>query len=119
MAFDPVQFWQLGQDLATPATDEAKVRTAVGRVYYAAFLVARDKVGVTGRRAVHQKTSSALKKGRGSRALGDKLNTLFRLRGVADYQLVPSDPAQRDWAANWKYASALASEIIPKLQALR
>ena len=118
MVFDPIQFLQLAQNLANPATDEAKLRTAVGRAYYTAFLVARDKARITRRRAVHMKTSIALKKMHGYRTLGDKLQKLSRLRGVADYQLIPLDPAERDWEVNWSSASALASDIIPKLQAL-
>ena len=39
--FDPLAFLVLARELAGEGKDEAKLRTAVGRAYYALFLIAR------------------------------------------------------------------------------
>lgn len=42
--FDPVGFLQVARDLNANATNEAEWRTAVGRAYYALFIMARDRL---------------------------------------------------------------------------
>ena len=117
-AFDSLEFLTLAQELAKKK-EEVGLRTAVGRSYYAVFLIARKKTGIRkgkGRRGVHMRVIDAIKGRRGYEATGQKLGSLFRLRIVADYQLSPKDPNDRNWVHNWSRASCLASNIIPKLQ---
>lgn len=113
---DPLAFLRVAQVLAQEA-DEATLRTAIGRAYYALFLVARDKTRVKSTRAVHTEVVSAVKKRQGYRATADQLDALRRLRVITDYQLLPDDPAMRDWSSNWTKAQTLVNHILPKLQA--
>ena len=113
--FDPLQFLQLANEIGRQG-GEPKLRAAVGRAYYALFLVARDKTGVRDRRGVHQKVISAVKKRRGFRTTGDQLAKLKRLRGVADYDMLPPDPNERDWLQNWSQVRTLAPRVLSKLK---
>jgi hypothetical protein len=113
---DPLAFLQIAQELAREK-DEAKIRTAVGRGYYALFLLAREKTGVTSTRAVHTEVVRAVRRRSGYRATADQLDALRRLRVVADHQLLPDDVALRDWSNNWASVQALIEHILPKLQA--
>jgi hypothetical protein len=112
----PLAFLRVAQELARQE-DEAALRTAIGRAYYALFLSARDKTGVTSPRAVHTEVIRAVRKRPGHRALADQLDALRRLRVVADYQLLPDDPTMRDWPSNWVKVQTLVDHILPKLQA--
>lgn len=113
---EPLAFLRVAQELAREG-DEAALRTAIGRAYYALFLMARDKTGVTSTRAVHTEVIWAVRKRPGARAIVDQLDALRRLRIIADYQLLPDDPAMRDWPSNWIKAQALVNHLLPKLQA--
>jgi len=42
--FDPRRYFVLAKDVLAASDDEAALRTALGRAYYAAFLVAREYV---------------------------------------------------------------------------
>jgi hypothetical protein len=114
--FNPLDFLGVGRELAA-SHEEAKLRTAVGRAYYSVFLGARDKAGVRGRRDVHAQVIRAVRRRSGFRAAGDKLDSLRRLRIVADYELLPQRPSDRDWHANWQIAERLANDILSKLKA--
>ena len=116
MSFDPARFLAVANDLASQASDEGRLRTAVGRAYYSVFLLAREKTGVPNKRNVHSRSHAALKRMSGCRAAGDMLAKLNRPREVADYQLLPSDPVDRDWIQNWSNAKQLANLILPKVQ---
>lgn len=50
MAFDPQKFLELARDLAERANDQAALRSAISRAYYAAFLSARAVAETGGRR---------------------------------------------------------------------
>jgi hypothetical protein len=113
--FDPLLFLTLARLLATTA-EERHIRTAVGRAYYTAFLIARDKLGVVVQKDVHTEVIRALR-GR-NRAWADKLDSLRRLRLAADYELTASDPTRRDWARNWTDTNAIATQLVPVLQAI-
>ena len=113
MAFDPGDFFTLAESLAAQDHSESRLRTAVGRVYYAAFLRARDQFHVTGRRRVHRNVITALK--RFDRAAGDQLDKLEDLRGYADYETNISDPLYSDWDDNWHKARAFAIHILGRL----
>ena len=116
--FDPLEFLTLAQHLGN-RNEESWLRTAVGRAYYSAFLIARDKTGVTGRRRIHTRVIRAVKQRRGYRATGEQLDQLFRLRTVADYELTPLEPDDRNWRHNCSTAETLANNILPRMQAWR
>ena len=110
MSFDPRLFYLVAKSIGRGNADEAALRTAVGRSYYAAFLVARDRMGLSSEKVkVHFKVESELKR-RGKLALGQKLGQLKRLRVKADYRL-----ATADWNNIWKSASALSNDLLKKL----
>lgn len=89
--------------------DEAGLRTAVGRAYYAAFLVARAKTGQTGSDDIHSRVINALRRGP-AWVLGGKLDSLRRLRTAADYEM-----SAGDWEVAWGRADALATDLLGKL----
>lgn len=117
MAFDSLGFLRLARNLADRDGDEAEFRTALGRAYYALFLIAREKTAISGRRNVHNRVINALRQRRTYRVAADQLDVLRRLRVVADYELLPVDQDQRDWRSNWARAQALVDRILPRLQA--
>jgi hypothetical protein len=114
--FEPSRFLVLAKELGCQPTDEARLRSAVGRAYYSIFLIAREKTGVPHKRNVHARTHAALKKMPGCRMAGDMLSKLSRLREVADYELLPKDPLHKDWTQNWSHAQQLADQIARKVQ---
>lgn len=110
---NPKDFLQTAQQLAS-ATDEASLRTAVGRAYYAAFLVARDKLGLTNmRKQVHLKVEQQLKRQR-KFAVAGKLHRLKELRHEADYKLSTA-PTVGNWNAAWTRAESLALSILASI----
>ncbi len=116
--FDAFAFLSLARELAAHSGDEAKLRTAVGRAYYALFLVAREKTNVREKRGAHQTVINTLRRQSGSRAIADQLDRLRRLRHLADYDMFPADPTDRDWARNWSQARTIVDWLLPKLQTL-
>lgn len=96
MVFVPAQFYELGQRLgSSAAADEATIRTAIGRVYYAAFLSAREvlweKRGFSaGLAESHGKVISELNRGK-TTALAGRLKRLRELREHSDYHLDCAD----------------------------
>jgi len=115
--FDPLEFLTVAGALAAQS-GEAEIRTAVGRVYYALFLLARERLGGAPSGSVHQQVIGSLRARSGYRIVADELDRLRRLRVVADYEMMPPRPADRNWRANWLSAQALAARILPRLQAL-
>ena len=101
--FDPAEFNKLAEELlrnlsgapvATSGPDQARVRTAIGRAYYAAFLVAREKLSDLGKITPkrnwedHRLLVDAL--GTEGGDLGSRMHYLRRKRNQADYNLNPS-----------------------------
>lgn len=115
--FDPLLYLRLAWELASQDGTEVKFRTAIGRAYYALFLLARTKSNVTGAEDVHKRVGSVVSNKPGYSIMGSQLRTLHRLRVEADYYLTPSDAAFEDWERNWKDAEHLVNAILPKLQA--
>lgn len=113
-SFDPREFLSVAAHLAQVG-DEASLRTAVGRAYYASFLLARDKTGITIGRDLHRQVIDALGLLPGCEDTAELLESLRRLRVRADYQLLPTKPKQRNWSKNWQVAYILAQQIIPQL----
>jgi hypothetical protein len=117
-SFDSALFLDLARELAE-RSDEAALRTAVGRAYYAAFLIAKQRTMVVQKEGVHDEVRSRVRNRppRGKH-LADQLRELFQLRNVADYEVVPEEAARGDWRANWERAELLADTLIPRLRAL-
>ena len=115
---DPLEFLKLARELGG-RSDEAALRAAVGRAYYALFLLARERLGIPLTIPnVHSHVARVLRGQPGCwKAAGD-LRALRALRNVADYQLMPSDPDDRDWSENWASAERIVRRVIPKLQTL-
>ena len=113
-AFDPNDFLTLARTLAVPPT-EAGLRTSVGRAYYATFLVVRDKTRVRARRYIHAAVITTVRRRSGFRATGDQLDSLRRLRTVADYELLPHRASDRDWERGWRIAEHLARHVLTKI----
>ena len=117
MSFDPNEFLRLAHAIARDSDDEARLRSAVGRAYYAVFLQARERLGLRGhRRKIHGLVIGRLKSV--NRAAGDQLDKLETLRGEADYELEVQDPLHRDWRSNWASASSYAAYISRRLRGL-
>lgn len=108
--FDPTLFLNIARELGQ-TSEEERLRTAIGRAYYAVFLVAREKLGVTTRKQVHQMVIEELRRKPGTRAIGDQLDRLRRLRTEADYDLRSTS----NWRTNWTTAQSLAERLLPKL----
>ena len=72
-----------------PLSHEILHRTIINRAYYAAFLTARDLVGLTGQSiGVHRKVIDRLAQYPGlGQAIKMDLKQLFDLRVVADYKI--------------------------------
>lgn len=102
--FSPQQYMEVARHLASAPTDEARLRAAVSRAYYAIFLMVRDKARIIGKDGVHERAKTAL--AARSSAAGGTFQTLRELRTHADYVLRPGDPgydpAYDDWEDNWK-----------------
>lgn len=114
--FDPMEFIRLADALATHDANEAALRTAVGRLYYAVFLLARAKTGVTDQRQSHERVRTALSSH--DRSLASQLGTLGHLRNVADYEMQPQIVQDRNWRNNWSNARRNARRILQSLEAL-
>jgi len=89
--FNALDFLDLAEELKS-ANDEAKIRTSIGRAYYATFLYAREWLRAKGwsiydNEEDHYRVLDGLKKYKG-RALMDKMRLLRReYRNEADYNL--------------------------------
>jgi hypothetical protein len=125
--FDPTELISLAEELlsnlsgasvARSGPDQAKVRTAIGRSYYAAFLVAREKlVGLgymtaRGGSQDHLAVVDAL--GGKESDLGGKMYGLRLKRNQADYNLNPSGFTLQAGL----YWLGTASEIIVEVNSL-
>lgn len=114
--FNPTEFFALAQQLATPPTTEARLRTAVGRAYYAVLIATRDRLAITATEGVHGLTVREAKNR--YRSYGDQLDSFRRLRTKADYNMLPTDPALPDWPALWNRADALAKRLLGQVASL-
>ena len=83
--FDPANFLPLARKLA--GGDEASARTSVGRAYYASFLIAREKLDLSGLRIpeVHQRVIEELHIR--NHLIANNLHQLRRMRNNSDYNL--------------------------------
>ena len=113
-AFHPQQFLEVARSLASPPSEEARLRAAVSRAYYAIFLMVREKVHIIGKDSVHERAKTAV--AAKSSAAGGTFQTLRDLRIHADYILTPGDPgydpAYEDWEDNWKNAEWCCDSLL-------
>jgi hypothetical protein len=141
--FPPADFLRVALELAIDARRQpladarsARVRTALGRTYYALYLLVRAEIarrhGIPVRHLQHGLVYTRLQSplaGDGVRALGRDLERLYTLRQKADYELDPDllwkeqldDAVGAEALAHraWELASALPqldfSPIVPLL----
>ncbi len=126
--FDAREFLEFAKEVASsPRASEARLRTSVGRAYYAVFLVARDRMMVIGglgpmdtRQDIHRAVVGWVKEKKSS--LGNQLDALKRLRLQADYVLSDADPRYEAiysaWSSNWSKAQEISGRILPNIQRL-
>ena len=91
MAFPPDDFDKLARKLAAPEADEATIRTAIGRLYYAAHLLTRqvlwERRGYSaGTSDAHAKLIREINKGK-TQVLAGMLKRLRELRVHCDYHI--------------------------------
>ena len=111
--FDPVEFVRIAELIAETDSSEAGLRTAVGRLYYAAMLTVRDALNVPGGRRVHGRVIGQLS-GRDTIA-ARHLRRLERLRILADYDMNIQDPLRSDWRRNYDTARSLVTFILRRI----
>jgi uncharacterized protein (UPF0332 family) len=122
-SFDPVKFLELARDLAIDGKyeRECRSRTAMGRIYYAAFLVALQKLREKGiviqddekiHRAVIQ---TYIDKGLSN--IGDILDKLREKRVDADYRMLANVPV--DQCSKYAELSEYVIELVEQLQEIR
>lgn len=114
--FEPLDFLRLADTLATPDANEAALRTAIGRAYYAMFLLARQKTSVQGRRSAHTRVREAISPT--NQRLASLLGGMSEYRDVADYEPVPSNPQFRNWRRNWEHVRRNADDVLLALSTL-
>ena len=112
--FDPLDYLHVADALTDQDPSEANLRTAIGRLYYAAFLLARESLGVAGRSRIHGRVIGEL--ARNDRVAAVELEKLFDLRILADYDLEVQDPLRTDWQRNYQFARRLAQSVLERLR---
>ena len=116
-AFDPVAFIRIAELIIEVDSTEEGFRTAVGRLYYAAFLTARDVLEEPGGRHVHSRVIGRLIAH--DQIAGQHLRRLSVLRAFADYDMNIQDPLRADWRRNYHTARNLTSFILRRLTSIR
>ena len=111
--FDPHEYLRIADVLISLDSSEASLRTAVGRLYYAAFLSVRESLGMAGRSRIHGRVIGEMR--RRDRTAAVQFDTLRNLRLTADYELEVQDPLRRDWQRNYRIARQLAAFILARV----
>ena len=128
--FNPIEFLNFAHQSASTTLSEATLRICVGRVYYALFLIARDRLypSATPPRSIRRKSLRGRSEEVGihkavidevrsrHRTTGDQLSKLQKLRRAADYWLTPSPDAYPNWQKNWQDADIIAHQILLRIQ---
>ena len=114
--FDPLSFLRLADELVTDDADEATLRTAVGRAYYAVFLIARSRVSVHGRHNIHERVRQAISPE--STRAASLLGSIAHVRFIADYELYPANPVYRNWRRNWERVRSDITKVLGELSTL-
>lgn len=114
--FGPLDFLRLADTLATDDPDEAALRTAVGRAYYAVFLLARAKTGVEGKRQAHERVRQAISPV--NERLASLLGTIATARYFADYEPRPTNSNFSDWKRIWQQVRQNVTSVLDELETL-
>ena len=123
--FDPKRFYQQAKRMAR-SNNEASLRTAVGRAYYAMYLIAHSRPSVLAQMQItpfprngglHEHLANAITGMPGLNATGNQLKDLKRLRHIADYKMNPPQP-DANWSNNWQIAKTLADALLPVLSTI-
>lgn len=113
--FDPIAFLELAEEIAAAKIDEAHYRAAIGRAYYALFLLYREKMHAYSRANSHQAVREAMQKHPELRAAASQLSSLHEMRKAADYDLVP-DSKYKNWESNWKRSQEISKWLLLRLR---
>jgi hypothetical protein len=122
--FDPSEFRIAAQRLATNANNEALIRICIGRAYYAAHLLAREKVrphctqfepygGCDDEHSIVEDTLYYLN----HKDIANNLNSLHDLRKRADYNL--KNYPKSDWNSEIETAFSLCNFIVDSLKEIQ
>ncbi|HEX5164620.1 MAG TPA: hypothetical protein VFV93_04425 [Thermomicrobiales bacterium] len=114
--FDPLHFLRLADGLATDDADEAALRTAIGRAYYAVFLLARARTGVQGKWQAHERVRQAISPV--NDRLAAILGTIATVRYFADYELHITNANFSDWKRNWQQVRQNVTRVLEELESL-
>src|SRR5437773_586053 len=115
---DSQAIMELAQELARLAAvdqNEIKLRSAISRAYYAAFLLARDKLKVPsgpGTPEIHREVINQVR--RRSKMFGDYLYELKELRKTADYDFPAVEARHTDWNKNWEYTAVKVPFLLSR-----
>lgn len=106
----PTDFLTVANNLAS-YSDEANLRTSIGRYYYASFLATRSKMTLEGvifarEGTDHKEARRALKRRRGL-SFASKLGALHKLRKQSDYEI-----HRNMLSSDCIHASKLAKDIF-------
>jgi len=133
--FDAKEFLDLGLKIADAHDNECGYRTAIGRAYYACHLIGSDATEQKGwfspqsGAADHSALCRALRE-HNLRRVGDKLRDLIELREHADYHIKKRSTDKCSYCEKvapgvnlvdkqtWERAKSIASDILPKLDAI-
>lgn len=120
MAFDWSKYLDLARELAQRGSDEAALRTAVSRAYYAVFCSARDLLASEGSfpprgLPVHKWVWDEFKShpDAGRQLVGSTADGLRRARSFADYE-----GQATGWDTKARVAIATASNLLISLKGL-
>ncbi len=116
-SFDPEGFLNLARQLGGQS-DEASLRTAVGRAYYAVFLIAKARLLVGDAPNVHALVIEKIRARNNTHLWVKQLGTLRELRKTADYEPLPLNQSLRNWQHNCRKALGLAEHLLDKVRAL-
>ncbi len=99
MPFDPHRFFEICRDLLEDERyqDEGGYRTAIGRAYYSAFHVVRqrlEQLGLSFRNVKRIHRDVITEAARKNSMIGNQLDQLFENRKVADYNLQANVPRE-------------------------
>jgi hypothetical protein len=133
--FNAKEFFELGLKIAHAHDYECGYRTAIGRLYYACHLIGIDATEQKGWFSPkygapdHSALWRVLKEHH-VRGVGDKLRELVELREHADYHIKKRSTGGCQYCEHvaegvnlvnkqtWERAESIASDILPKLEAI-
>lgn len=139
MPFNVKDFYELAQWLVDQRKDESSLRTAISRIYYAAHLIALQKLiqkgwTPTGRGKDHDGVIRELRSRR-FRNQGDQLKSLLELREHADYHVDTAQTIRNQYCEfckkvrdsqdeqnvnirHWEEALSIGNRCMPHLEKL-